>query len=485
MYAPESPFTVYCKSCYYSDAWDPKAYGRSYDHSRSFFDQCAELFTSVPKPATMTAGVNVNSEYQNLAGSNKDVYMVFNSRQNDMLMYSRGMWSCRDTSDCYFGVNVELSYESINIHNSSRVRWGQNVQNCVDSWFLRDCTGCSNCFGCVNLRYKSYHFFNEPLSKEEYERRVGAIMGSGQGLAEMKKKFEELSISHPFRADHNMKSEDCSGDYIIESKNCHQSFEITKNEQCSYNYFTKATKDSYDCMGYGTDSELLYECVAAGTSHKIFGCVYAESSTELEYCHSMRGSSSCIACDGMDKAQFAILNTPYPEHEYRAVREHIVESLKNDGLWGQFFPLSLAPFAFNESCAMDYCPLSKDEAMLHGYNWKHNLPGTTGMETMSLARVPNHIDDCLESIIKEVLACEVCSRNYKITTQELGLYRQMSVPIPLRCFNCRHTERLRRRGPLELRERHCSQCASTLHTALREDSAPIVYCDTCYSAAVV
>ncbi len=485
MYAPDSHAVVYCRACYYSDRWDPLQYGRGYDPARPFFEQCAKLFAKVPKAATVVTNPNVNSEYQNWAGRNKDCYMVFNGGFSEKLFYSRGMRSCRDTLDCYYGVNAELSYECVNIFDSSRTRYSQNVRSCVDSWFLRDCTGCTNCFGCINLRYKDYYFFNEPIEKDEYQRRVNEIIGSHSGMQEVRKQWEDLSASLPFKENHNMKSEDCSGDYIIDSKNCAHSFEIDKDENCSYNYFTKTAKDAYDCIGFGFDSELLYENVAAGFSHRIIGSIYAENCTELEYSQNMRASSSCIGCVGLEKAQFGILNTIYPEYEYRALHERIVRSLKKEGQWGEFFPILQAPFSYNETIAHDYYPMTKEETLAQGYRWQDALPGTTGKETAPLDSISDHIRDVPDSIIREVFACVSCGRNYKIIAQELALYRQIMVPVPRRCFSCRHTERLRRRGPMQLYERHCSQCAGMFRTALRQDVAPIIYCDTCYSATVM
>jgi hypothetical protein len=334
------------------------------------------------------------------------------------------------------------------------------------------------------LRYKDYYFFNEPLQKDEYQRRVNEIVGSFSGIQEMRKRWEDLSATLPFKENHNMKSEDCSGDYIIDSKNCAHSFEIDKNENCSYNYFTKTAKDAYDCIGFGYDSELLYENVAAGFSHRVIGSIYAENCTELEYCQNVRASSSCIGCVGLEKAQFGILNTIYPEHEYRALHERIVESLKNEKQWGEFFPISHAPFSYNETIALDYYPFSKEEALAQGYRWQDQLPGTTGKETVSLDFIPDHIRDVPDSIIKEIFACSLCGRNYKIISQELVLYRQLSVPVPRQCFACRHTARLARRGPMTLFSSVCARCSKTIQTTISPEQHLTVLCDDCYTATV-
>ena len=37
------------------------------------------------------------------------------------------------------------------------------------SFLLENCKNCSNCIGCKNLRGKSYHIYNEPVTKEEFD----------------------------------------------------------------------------------------------------------------------------------------------------------------------------------------------------------------------------------------------------------------------------------------------------------------------------
>ena len=43
--------------------------------------------------------------------------------------------------------------------------------------------------------------------------------------------------------------------------------------------------------------------------------------------------------------------------------------MRSTGEWGQYFPASLSPFAYNETVANDYFPLTKDEAHDHGFAW--------------------------------------------------------------------------------------------------------------------
>ena len=179
-YNPKSPYIIYCQDCWESDKWDPYAFGRDYDYNRSFLDQFGELMKAVPVKATMISsssklGPNIRSDYINFAGGNKDCYLIFNGGGNENLLYSRGVSFSRDSLDGYFGVKLEHCYETVNVSESSGVIFGQNSLGALDSSFVLNVSGCQNCFGCVNLRHKSYYFLNESVTKDKYQKLVSEM----------------------------------------------------------------------------------------------------------------------------------------------------------------------------------------------------------------------------------------------------------------------------------------------------------------------
>ena len=44
----DSPYTIYCQKCWWSDKWNYLDYGRDYDFSRPFFEQWNELLHKTP-----------------------------------------------------------------------------------------------------------------------------------------------------------------------------------------------------------------------------------------------------------------------------------------------------------------------------------------------------------------------------------------------------------------------------------------------------
>ena len=487
MYNPKSPYIIYCNDCYMGDSWDPLFYAKDFDLSKPFFEQLKELLIIAPKATTyasLSTGVNINSEYVNQAGGLKNSYLVFNSGPGEDIMYSRGLRNSREIGDCYFGIDLENCYECVNVSNSSNMLWGKNVSNSFNSCLILNCRNANDCFACVNLNNKSYHFFNEPLSKEEYEKCVGEVMGSYSKMNEIKEKFHEFSLKFPRKETNNLKVANCTGDYLFECKDVHNSFEVSDAENCKNLFSSKAIKDSIGTIGYGFQSEMLLETVATGYSSGVVGCYAVESSQNVFYSFGMRNCHDCIGCNGLKNVSYCILNKQYSKEEYEKIKKYIIEELTQKELYGLFFPDALAPFAYNETIAQDNMPMTKEEALAHGYRWEDDIQKTEGKETMQPDQIPDHIKDVPDSVTSEVLKCTDCNRNYKIIAQELLFYRKMHIPLPRKCFYCRHQDRIRRRGPYKFWDRTCAKCGQGIVTNYAPERPEKVFCEKCYQQEV-
>jgi hypothetical protein len=486
-YHPKSPYVVYCVPCFTSDNWDRLSFFLDFDFKKPFFDQLGVLFKKVPKQALyITHGpTNVNSEYINYAGPYiKNSYLVFNSGEGEDVFYSRGIRHCKYSGDLYFATFLENAYECINCHHSSGLSYGQNVTSTVDSLYMLNCSGCTNCFSCVNVRNKKHCFFNEQLAKEEYEKRVKEIRGSYAKTKEAEERFGSFALKFPRRENQNLKAVNCVGDYLTESKNTRYSFEAGECEDCRYAFFSKNMKDSYDTTGYGYQSELLLSTAAVGYSSRVIGSALVSVCRDVEYSFGLESCNNCIGCDGLKNAEFCVLNKRYSEEEYRKIRTHIVEELMWSGVYGLSLPPQVSSFAYNETIGQDNLPLSREEALAQGLGWQDDIQATKGQETMPLEKIPDHINDATPSIVNEIFACEECERNYRIIPAELALYKRLVVPLPRKCFNCRYMNRIKMRGPFTLYDRKCGNCGKSIRTNFAPDRPEIVYCEQCYQAEV-
>ena len=489
MYNPNSPYVVYCNDCWISDKWDPYSYATDYDPSKPFFEQLRNLVLKVPKSATyrsMAAGPNINSEYTNFAGGNRNCYLLFNcGPNNEDCAYSRGIIDSRDVFDAYYGDKIENCYECVNVHKSTGTVYGQNVSDCIDSRFVFNCSGCQNCFGCVNLRHQSYYFFNEPLEREEWIRRVSQISGSYAKTEEIKAKFSEFVLKFPHRYNNSLKVENCSGDYIFESKNCQQCFEVSFCEDMRHSFSVKRATDCADMIGHCRRSELLYNGVGVGAGARNVICSWwVESSQDVEYSFATRQSNNCIGCDAIKNGSFVILNKKYSKDEYQKIKNNIIKELKDKDIYGDFFPADLAFFGYNETIAQDNIPLTRTAVEEQGFRWEDNIQKTEEKGTIKPELIPDHIKDVQDSILNDVLTCVKCSRNYRLIRRELDFYRKMLIPIPRICWNCRFVDRIQRRGPYKFWDRNCAKCQKEITTNYAPDRPEIVYCEKCYQQEV-
>jgi len=326
---------------------------------------------------------------------------------------------------------------------------------------------------------------NQPLSKEDYKEATLKIAGSYLETEKFKENFHIFSLKFPRRANNNLKNVNVAGDYIVESKNCHYCYEATNCEDCKYGFFIKEARDCYDITGYGYGSELLLECVAVGYSQRVIGSCWVEQSNDIEYSFCLSGASSCIGCDGLKYAKHCLLNRRYEKKEYEKIRSHIVEELKQSGSYGHFFPKNLFIFGYNETIAQDNFPLTKEEALSQGFSWQDEIQTTKNKGTISMVDLPDKIDDTKDSVLQEILTCSNCGRNYKVIAQELAFYKHFSVPLPRKCFMCRHRDRIQKRGPIVFYFRKCDKCGEKTSTSYAPDRPEIIYCESCYNSEVV
>ena len=146
---------------------------------------------------------------------------------------------------------------------------------------------------------------------------------------------------------------------------------------------------------------------------------------------------------------------------------------------------------------MEFFPIERDEALKKGYKWQDAKTGTYGQETLSQEDVPDDIKNISESIVNEILACIECKRNYRLTPQELELYKRLNICIPEKCYECRYHERLVWRLPRKLWTRGCvcdiktheihagDKCKNEFETSYAPDRPEIIYCEECYLKEVV
>lgn len=265
MYPSQSPHVIYCRSCWWSDKWNPDTYSQEFDPNKPFFEQFQKLFLAVPRLGVIQQGVIVNSPYTNRASDNKNCYLIFASANNENCTYSTSIWGSKESMDNYNIHSSELCYECIDCYSCSRLFYSRECNGCVNSAFLLNCRNCNDCFGCVNLRNKSYCIFNEQLAKSEYQKRLAAFQLDNQAVIdEMRNRLAEFAKRHIVPALVKHHSVNVSGNWFEECKNVDTGFNCEKVEDGKYLFGIIEAKDVMDYTYWGKSSELIYECSNIG-----------------------------------------------------------------------------------------------------------------------------------------------------------------------------------------------------------------------------
>ncbi len=523
-FAPDSGITVYDRDVWWSDNWDPLSYGKEYDFNKQFFIQFRELLGKVPLPSIFNART-VDCFYTQHTGNFKNGYLVAASWGGENISYAARVHESKDSMDIYMIANSELCYECIGASKSYRTLFSQNIDGCSDSYFLFECKGCSNCFGCTNLRNKSYHIWNEPYSKEQYSDKLKEMkIDTSAGIAEASKKFESLKLKALRKYGNINNSQQVTGDNITNSYNTRVSFDVSNDvRDCKFIQNGLQMKDSYDGYGVGGHADLLYEVFDTGVqgSRLCFGAI-VYGGMNVFYSYNCHESSNLFGCVGLRRKEYCIFNKQYAKKEYEELIPKIIEHMNSTPYvdkkeriyrYGEFFPIELSPFAYNETVAQEYCTLTKDKAHELGYVWRD--PELKEYKvTKKLDELPGDIKAVGDDILDQIIECahngdcnDQCTKAFKIIPQELQFYRKMNLPIPRLCSNCRHYARLKRRNPMELWHRKCQcagavsengayknivlhqhgkgRCQNEFETSYTPERRETVYCEQCYQTEVV
>lgn len=493
IYSPDKPHVVYCSPCWWEDSWGGTDYGQAIDFSRPFFDQFRELQLRVPRIA-LYGKDNENSEYTNHTDHAKNSYMCVDVGFGENILYGQWIIRGKDNIDCYAVNSSERSYFSQFMTDCYGCTTCYSAEKSMDCGFCFDIKDCSNCFLSSNLRHKQYVFMNEQLNEHEYKERMeawnhGSYDGWKKTWAEYKKMLADPKTFHKYGANYYV--QDSTGDVLNHTKNCARCFFMSNAEDCAYCYECLEIKDSYDAYESGFKCELQYETHGCNRTSFSQFCSVCYDGSFLGYCDLCHNSSNLFGCVGMKKNEFCILNKQYSQQEYETLKGKLIEHMRGTGEYGEFFPASLAPFGYNETVGPYHYPLTEEQARAQGFNWNSDAAaGSFGKTTLAPNSIPDHIKDAPEDMTKEILECADCKKNYKIIKQELAFYKQINIPIPRQCPDCRFRDRKALRNPRTLWHRQCmcdrqghdhvERCANFFETTYASDRSEKVFCEECY-----
>ncbi len=498
----DTAFPVYYVEEWKSDKWNPLDYGQDFDPSRPFYEQLGELINKVPRQhALVDPSLDQNSEYTNCAGFSKNCYMIFESDRNEECYYSRGMTDNKDCVDCIRSNESELCYEGVDINKCYQCFYVQDSENCDECYFSSNLIGCKYCFGCDGLTQKEYYLYNENVGKEKWEEFMKSVKLTEPSVKEYRDKHEEIRLKTPKRHAKVIKCENSHGDHLNNCKNSHFCFDSQKLEDCGYCFeVPNDSKDAYDYSTFGLTTNLIYECNSCGYNayNILFSNDTWNSVRDCICCDNVQSSKNCFGCVGLKRQEYCILNKKYSPEEYEKKVAEIITKMKENGEWGEYMPMSISPFAYNETLVNDYFPLDKAGVESLGAKWREDTrllqydgPFYTPKESIDQYK---DSDSDRQALLAGVLKCSVTGKPYKITPQELAFYIKYGLPIPTISFEARHKARIAKRNPMNLWDRQCdcedsshghgARCENNFESTYSPERPYKVYCESCYQKVI-
>ena len=405
----------------------------------NFIQAFRDLYLKSPQCGSWTRA-SENCDYGDVITVSKDCYMCFNSGNCRDAYYCEDSRELKDCVDCAFCEACELCYECVDCNNCYGSHYCQDSVNSEDIHFSYDLKRCKHCIGCVGLRDKEYCLFNKPCTPEEFKQALATLDISNPLIVEtIDKKAEVLKRKIPRMYVHQFDTQNCTGDYIYHSKNCHRCFDTRHTEDSGYIIqanLDKGTKDSWDCGPIPTGMDLCYDIAY---SHYLFNCkhlYWCGNLKDSQYCTNCFESENLFGCHYIQRKQkgFYILNEKVDEDYYRKTTKAITELLRKKRIYNI------------------YDLLNKD------------LSGKT-------PEIP-------DSQLKR--RCVLCADEFEMVADELKFYKEMDVLYPIYCPDCRAVQRIRLRNERKMYKRECGSCHNSLITTYPPDSPAIVYCLDCY-----
>ena len=481
LYSPDKPFTIYEQDEWWSDKWNPKDYGVDFDFEKPFFEQFQALMRRVPRISLPNLNCE-NSHYCCYCGDDKNCYLDIAGESNEDCYFNLFTKYSKNVVDSTFVYNSELVYESINCYRCYHLLFSIFCEDCTDCQFCYECKGCKDCFGCYNLVNRKHCIDNVQHTKEAYLKEIAKRTDHRKNLDDFRETLRSRAIH---RSALMLNSQNCTGDNLSNSKNTHYAFNVSSSEDSKFLYDVMENKNCYDVNYSLYEPENTYEVISTLNLKSCISCFFSHYSRNIYYCNMCVHSADLFGCLGLRNQSYCILNKQYTREEYESLVPRIIEHMREHGEWGEFFPVTLSPFGYNETVAGEYFPMTREEALAKGFHWSDYEPIVpTVKKTLPADRLPADIADIPDDILNWAILCEVTGKAFRIIPQELEFYRKHKLPIPRRHPDQRHLDRMALQNPRKLYARTCDTCGTKMETTYAPERREIVYCGTCYDREV-
>ena len=405
-------------------------------------------------------------------------------------MYSIGAMDVEESAELNVVNNAQLSYNVIHSDRIYQCKFIRESRDCQSSSFLFDCRNCEYCFGATNQRNKKYLWFNEQLSKEEWERREAAVdLTSHVVRQEYEQKFRDLVRNAVWPENFNINCPGCTGDYLTDCVDVKQGYAARGARDGDYlNYSFGQSHDLYCASGVADGSDCYYGLGFHNTSQSKFSLSITQRCLGVEYCVACYDCSYCFGCVGLQKKSFCILNQQYTEADYWKKVDELKCAMLERGEYGELAPAYFSTQHWPGSGATAvFGATDKDAKKLQASTFQASDAGAEGpavdqAKIKSLEVVPDQLTpETLRDLVGVPFWDPAMGRRFSYLKPELELYQKLGVAPPRRHPTGRIQDLYREMNRPVFFDTTCAKCSKSLRVSdNRAYPKRTIYCQPCY-----
>ena len=474
IYSPDKPYKVYERDIWWSDKWNAMDYWIEVweNFSQSFWT--VVLNTPVINSFIVDSNNDWNSAYTNHVLNPKNSYLCFNSLNIEDCMYMREWEKSKRCINCDYVIRCENCHDCVQYFDCF------DMKSCLYCYWCSFCDNCEkcinshNCINCSNLENKSYCIENKQYSKEEFEKLATNV----------KRNWMEL------KSVVGCSQKSCERCYWNDLTNCSDCHFLTESYDCKDVKYCNRQLQLQNCMDLqGSYEQFTIEGISTANSYHWWFMSYWSWNKESWYYIYCYDCSNIFGCVWLKRKEYCIYNKQYTKEEYNKIVPQIIAKMIRDKEWWEFFDPQLSYYGYNESLAMSYYPLTKQEALARWYkrsDYESPMPHVEkNVKWEDLPKVwCNVIKDkkpeFLEKILNYAIICEVSKRPFRITKQEIDFYIKYNIPLPTKHPDIRHQERLARKDWVTMHLIHCDECEEEMLSVHLPWEWKKVLCEKCY-----
>ena len=415
---------------------------------------------------------NENSDYVNITKDSKNSYMCFGSSLMEDCLYVSWCVKWETCVDCLFCTNCRDCYECIDMDNCFNLSYSNNCKNCSNSSYMYNCTNCNDCFNCSNLNNKSHYINDEPHTKEEYLKLLPSL------------KPETIEIKQLWL--YQVNSEDSFWNSLF---NCKKAVFVWTWAWLDNVKYSSAELSADNCYDTFTSWHSCIYTITWAYSYFSWCLVFSFDMKNSRYCVNCFNCTNCFGCVWLKYKNYCIYNKQYTKEEYNQIVPKIIAQMIRDKEWWEFFNPQLSYYWYNETLAMDYHPMTKEEALKKWYKWSdYESPMPHVEKNIQWKDLPKQWcriikekkPEILEKILNYAVICEVSQRPFRITKQEIEFYIRHNIPLPTKHPDVRHQERFARKDPAIMHLIHCDGCWEEMLSVHKPWRWKKVLCEECF-----